>query len=99
VRQERKAQAVRSAFRRSALPPVDRGAPDQQAGCPLDVRHVAELPKLLGATRVLEQGAIDFECIQGAVAKIIDRGGYMRDEFAERRLVVGRYHLAGFLAL
>jgi hypothetical protein len=38
-------------------------------------------------------------CIHVAAAKIINRGSYMRDELAERRLVVGRYHLAGFLAL
>jgi len=47
----------------------------------------------------LEQGAIDFECIQVAAAKIIDRGSYMRDELAKRRLVVGHYHLASCLAL
>jgi hypothetical protein len=52
-----------------------------------------------GATRVLEQGAIDFECTQVAVAKIIDHRSYMSEELAERRLEVGRYHLAGFLAL
>lgn len=49
--------------------------------------------------RVLEQGAIDFECVQLAAAEIIDRGSYMRDEFAERGLVVRRYHLAGFMSL
>jgi hypothetical protein len=90
---------IRSAFRRSALPPVNRGALAQQVGCPLDVCHVAELPQLLGATRVLEQNAIDIECVKAAAAKIIDRGSYVRDELAERRLVVGRYHLAGFPAL
>jgi hypothetical protein len=50
----------------------------------------------LGATGVLEQGAIDFECVQVAVAKIVDHGSHMRDKLTERRLVVGRYHLAGF---
>src|SRR5262252_11139037 len=94
-----RAKGIRSALGCSALPPVDRRALAHQVGCPLDVCHVAELPQLFGATRVLEQGAIDFECVQLAAAKIIDRGSYMRDELAERRLVVGRYHLAGFLSL
>src|SRR5215475_9295588 len=93
------AKGIRSALGRSALPPVDRGALAHQVGCPLDVCHVAELPQLLGGTGVLEQCAIDFECIQVAAAKIIDRGSNVRDELAERRLVVGGYQLAGLVAL
>jgi hypothetical protein len=98
-RHERRAKGIRSPLRRSALPPVNRGALAHQVGCPLDVCHVAELPQLFRATGVLEQSAIDFECIQVATAKSIYRGSYMRDELAERRLVVGRYHLAGILSL
>jgi hypothetical protein len=47
----------------------------------LDVTQVAELPELLGSTKVLEQHLVDGERIQFTVAVAVGCLGDVRDEF------------------
>ena len=50
-------------------------------------------------SRVLEQDPVDVGGIEFAAAELINRLGYVRDEFGELRLVIGRHHRASLLTI
>lgn len=58
------------------------------AGDDLDIAQVAELPQLLGGTRVLEGDLVDVEGIHVAGSVAIDRVRQVFDKFAELLFVV-----------
>lgn len=61
-----------------------------EARCNLHLEVVAELPKFLRRTGVLEENSIDFECIEFASPVAIDGVADMVNEYAQLRIVVIR---------
>jgi hypothetical protein len=75
-------------LRGTPLPPVDDSAVTNQARAKFGVGEVAELPKLLRSTAVLEDDLVDLEGIELTGTKAVNTVAYSLDEFGQTSLVI-----------
>jgi len=78
----------------TALPPATWLVLANHSRRDLDVPQVAELPELLGRSRVLEDDLIDFERVELSCPEAFERQVNVTNELSELLLVISRHLLA-----